>query len=136
MADTRTAGSTFSVFSSDVSITGDIVATAEMHFDGKIEGDISCSTFVQGDTSEIIGGVTADTARLAGQIHGSISARELIILKSARIHGDVHYETLTVEVGAQIDGRLAPRGAKMPQDVPEDGSESRLVLATSNEGGH
>lgn len=134
MASNRNAaGSTFSVFGSDISITGDIVATADLHIDGKVEGDISCAGLVQGDSSEIIGGVTADTARLAGQVHGSINARELIILKSARIHGDVHYETLTIEQGAQVDGRLAPRGAQMPQDLSEEGTESRLVLATSSE---
>ena len=136
MANTRTTESTFSVFSSDISITGDIAATAEMHFDGKIEGDISCSALIQGETSEITGSIAADTARLAGQVRGSINARELIILKSARIHGDVHYETLTIEQGAQVDGHLAPRSAQIPQGLPEDGIESRLVLATSNECSH
>jgi len=129
----NTAGSTFSVFSPDISITGDIVATAEIYFDGKIAGDISCPGLVQGCTSEITGGVTADTARLAGQVHGKINVRELIILETGRIYGDVHYETLTIEQGAHVDGRLTPRGAQMPQDFSEDGVESHLVLATSSE---
>jgi len=129
----NTAGSTFSVFSSDISIIGDIVATAEIHFDSKIEGDISCSGLVQGEPSEITGGVTADTARLAGQVHGTINVRELIILRTARIRGDVHYETLTIEQGAQVDGRLSPLDAQMPQNLTEEGVEARLVLATSCE---
>ena len=29
--------------------------------------------------------------------------------KSARIQGDVHYDSLTIEQGAQVDGRFAPR---------------------------
>lgn len=134
MASSRNApGSTFSVFSSDISITGDIWATAEMHFDGKIEGNISCSGLVQGDTSEITGGITADTARLAGQVHGTIDVRELTILKTARIHGDVRYESLTIEQGAQVDGLLSMRGAQMSQGVNEDEAESRLVLAALSE---
>ena len=35
-----------------------------------------------------------------------------MILKSARIDGDVHYETLTIEQGANVDGRFAPDAAK------------------------
>ena len=135
VASNRNApGSTFSVFGADTSITGDIAATADLHIDGKVDGDISCAGLVQGESSEITGGGTAETARLAGQVRGSIDARELVILKTARIHGDVHYENLTIEQGAQVDGRLSPRGAQMPQDLAGEGSaETRLALASSSE---
>ena len=55
--------------------------------------------------------MTAETARLSGTVRGTITVRELIVLKSARIHGDVHYDALTIEHGAQVDGRFAPRTA-------------------------
>ena len=58
--------------------------------------------------SEIRGAVTAESARLAGKVTGSITARELVILKTARIEGDVHYDALTIEQGAAVDGRFAP----------------------------
>ena len=45
-------------------------------------------------------------------MRGSISARELVILRSARIEGDVTYEALTIEQGAQVDGKFAPRGSE------------------------
>lgn len=126
-------GSTFSVLGSDTAIKGDIAASADLHIDGRVEGDIACAGFVQGETSEIVGGVTADSARLAGEVKGSINARELVILKTARIHGDVHYEALTIEQGAQVDGRLSPCGAKMPEDLPADESEAHLILASSSQ---
>ena len=107
MAARNNNGSTFSVIGSDVSIKGDVTATADLHVDGTIEGDISCSSLVQGETSRITGGVEAETARLAGQVSGSIKARELVILRSARIDGDVHYDALTIEQGAQVEGRFA-----------------------------
>ena len=105
------AGSTFSVLGADTAIKGNIQASADLHIDGRVEGDIACSAFVQGEASEITGNVSAETARLAGTVRGSITARELVILKSARIHGDVHYDALTIEQGAQVDGRFAPRAA-------------------------
>lgn len=101
------SNATFSVIGSDVTIKGDIAASADLHVDGTIEGDIACASLVQGETSRIVGGISAETARLAGQVSGSIRARELTVLRSARIEGDVHYEALTIEQGAQVEGRFA-----------------------------
>ena len=109
----NSAGSaTFSVLGSDLTITGDIAATADLHIDGTVTGDIACAALVQGESSRIEGGVTAESARLAGHVTGSITARELVILKSARIEGDVHYDALTIEQGAQVEGRFARREDK------------------------
>lgn len=115
---------------SDVTIKGDISATADLHVDGTVDGDITCSSLVQGESSTISGAVIAETARLAGQVNGSITARELVILQSAQINGDVHYDALTIEQGAQVDGRFAPnaqRQAANVTDITED--EETLQLA-------
>ena len=105
-------GSTFSVIGADVAIKGNVEASADLHVDGTVEGDIACTSLVQGESSRVEGGITADAARLAGTIKGTITVRELVILKSARIDGDVHYETLTIEQGANVNGRFAPDAAK------------------------
>ena len=98
----------------DVTITGNISASTELHIDGTVEGDIDCASLVQGDGSQITGEVKAESARLAGRVDGAIHARELVILRSATINGDVHYEALTVEQGAAVQGRFAPREAGAP----------------------
>jgi cytoskeletal protein CcmA (bactofilin family) len=113
------AGSTFSVLGSDTAIKGDLAASADLHIDGRVEGDVTCTSLVQGETSEIVGAIKAETARLSGTVRGTISARELVVLKSARIHGDVHYDALTIEQGAQVDGRFAPRTAALGAAEPE-----------------
>jgi cytoskeletal protein CcmA (bactofilin family) len=112
------SGSTFSVIGADVVIKGNISATADLHVDGTIEGDIQCASLVQGENSSINGAVTAESARMAGKVNGSITARELVILKSARIEGDVHYDALTIEQGAQVDGRFAPNARTAVKAVP------------------
>lgn len=105
------SGATFSILGADLSITGNVTATADLHIDGRIEGDIACAALVQGESSEIHGSVTARSARLSGTVHGAIVASELVILRSARIHGDVTYDALTIEQGAQVDGRFSHRVA-------------------------
>jgi cytoskeletal protein CcmA (bactofilin family) len=108
--------STFSILGSDVAIRGDISATVDLHIDGKVDGDIACAALVQGEGSEIFGTVKADSARLSGRLKGSISARELIILRTARIEGDVHYEALTIEQGAVVEGHFGLMGAKRSEE--------------------
>ena len=110
-------GSTFSVLGADVAIKGNVEASADLHVDGVVEGDLVCTSLVQGESSRIEGGIVADSARLSGTIKGTITVRELVILKSARIDGDVHYETLTIEQGANVNGRFAPDAAKAAKPV-------------------
>jgi cytoskeletal protein CcmA (bactofilin family) len=106
------AGSTFSVLGPDVAITGDLEANVDLHLDGKIGGNIRCAGLMQGEASEITGAVVAESARVAGRIKGSINAETLVILKTARIEGDVTYGALTVEEGAQVDGKFMRRSAE------------------------
>lgn len=106
------AGSSFSVLGPDIAIDGDLTAKVDLHLDGRIKGDIRCASLIQGETSEVTGTVVAESARVAGTIKGSISAGVLVILKSARIEGDVAYDALTIEEGAQVDGKFTPRAAE------------------------
>ena len=112
------SGSTFSVIGADVTINGNVSATADLHIDGTIEGDIKCASLVQGEKSSISGAVVAEIARLAGSVTGSITARELVILKTARIEGDVYYDALTIEQGAEVVGRFAPNARQAVKAVP------------------
>jgi cytoskeletal protein CcmA (bactofilin family) len=127
---------TFSVIGADVVIKGNISATADLHVDGTVEGDIACASLVQGESSLVEGAISAETARLSGRVKGTITVRELVILRSARIEGDVHYDTLTIEQGAQVEGRFAGDAAKAGTPVASaqilelgQDDEQRLTLA-------
>ncbi len=111
MTGSRTPpGASSSTLSADLAVKGNINATADLHIDGRVEGDINCTSLVQGETSEITGAIVARSARLSGKINGSIACGALVVLKTARIDGDVSYDSLTIEQGAMIEGRLTPRG--------------------------
>lgn len=135
MAKSGQSGS-FSIIGADVTITGNIAASTELHIDGTVEGDIACAALVQGETGCVKGAVEAQSARIAGRIEGAIDASELVVLKSATIEGDARYDTLTIEQGARVAGRFAPRDAAVPQPdrTGEDGHaptqrEPRLTVA-------
>ena len=128
------SNSTFSVLGSDLTIKGDIKASADLHIDGSVEGDIACTSLVQGETSKVTGAIEAETARLAGTVDGSITVRELVILKSAKITGDVFYDALTIEQGAQVEGRFAhrERRASTPAAAPKTDSNGKPELQIAN----
>ncbi|AQR76025.1 cell shape determination protein CcmA [Sphingomonas sp. LM7] len=117
----------FSVIGPDMAVTGNVRATADLHIDGSIEGDVECGNLVQGPESRIVGGVTADTARIAGTVEGSVRVRHLTVERSARILGDVEYEDITIENGGHVDGRLKRVGndaaATGPRAVPDVAQE-------------
>lgn len=124
---------TFSVIGADVTIKGDINASADLHVDGRVEGDIACASLVQGETSVIEGSIHAETARLSGRVAGSIHARELVILRTARVEGDVHYDALTIEQGAEVDGRFShrvPGQVQAASDSTGGDDEPKLTLAS------
>lgn len=118
VASSGAKGATFSVIGADVLITGDIKATVDLHIDGRVQGDVSCATLVQGEGSHIAGSIQADQARLAGTVEGSLTVKTLVIEAKARIKGDVSYESLSMAVGAEVDGRLTHlNAASVPQGL-------------------
>lgn len=102
-------GDTFSFIGPEVVVTGDIDTAGQLHVDGKVMGDVRCGSLSQGERGSISGNITAGDAKLAGLIDGAVTAGTLLLEASARVTGDVLYQTLTVSTGAQVDGRFKRR---------------------------
>ena len=111
----RTADASFSVLGADLVLRGSLHAEADLHIDGTIEGDVVCKSLVQGESSTIKGSISANTVRLSGTVEGPIEAAQVFILRSATVRGDVRYDALTIEQGANVEGHFARRdGAGSP----------------------
>ena len=123
-------GATFSVLGADMAIVGNIEAGADIHVDGRIDGDVTCHALVQGETSEITGAIRAESVRIAGLVRGTVAAREVVVMRTARIEGDIAYDVLTIEQGARIEGRLSPSGGQVPPAMAKTtiAPEAELVL--------
>jgi cytoskeletal protein CcmA (bactofilin family) len=127
----QTSRHTFSMIASDVEITGNLSARVDLHIDGKVQGDVSCGSLVQGESSVISGKVIAETARLSGRVDGSIEATELVIEASARISGDVIYENLTIAPGGQVEGKFKHKssaGPNIKKSTVDIGGNDPLIL--------
>jgi cytoskeletal protein CcmA (bactofilin family) len=99
----------FSFIGPEMTITGDIVSTGQLHIDGRVLGNIRCGVLSQSEQGEVLGNITADEARLAGLVDGTVDAGALILEAESRVTGDVVYETLSVGAGADVEGRFKRR---------------------------
>jgi cytoskeletal protein CcmA (bactofilin family) len=118
-------GATFSFIGAEVSVTGDIDTPGQLHVDGKVTGDIRCGSFSQGESGAVSGNIVAGEARLAGLIDGTVEAGILTLEPTARVTGDILYETLTIATGAQIEGRFKRRKGT------DDGSKGAKLAAAA-----
>jgi cytoskeletal protein CcmA (bactofilin family) len=132
----RSSGHTFSMIASDVEIVGNLSARVDLHIDGRVQGDVTCGSLVQGESSVISGKVTAETARLSGKVDGSIEAGDLIIEASARITGDVAYTNLTIAPGGQVDGKFKHKAAGTAPNIRKTtidiGGNDPLILGAES----
>lgn len=116
------SGGSLSFIGSEVTITGNISGKGDLHLDGSVEGDIHCASLILGSGGRVKGNISAETATLGGTVGGTISAKTLIVEKTARISGDLSYESLSIDTGALVDGRLTQRSG-----------EGQLKLVSSSE---
>ena len=130
------SGHTFSIIASDVEIVGNLNARVDLHMDGKVQGDVTCGNLVQGEGSLISGKVVAQSARLSGQVEGSIEAGELVIEASARVSGDVTYENLTIAPGGQVEGKFKHKSSggapNISRTTVEISRNDPLILGTES----
>ena len=109
-------GPRLSIIGPEVIISGDLATDAQLHVDGRIDGNVRCAGLCQGASGIIAGNIIADEARLAGTVEGTVSARSVVVEAGARIMGDIAYETVSIEAGAGIEGRLARRAVLAKPD--------------------
>ncbi len=119
----RTINSAPSIIGSDVTIKGDITTLGEMQLDGIIEGDVRSASLTIGEQGSVQGVVTAEEVIVKGSVTGQIKGRNIRIEKSAKVKGDLFHETLSVEAGAYIEGKLTHKKdatQEKPKEVPQD----------------
>lgn len=126
----RSGPGTLSFIGPDVVVSGDVAAKGQIHIDGRVDGNVTCETLVQGGGGTIAGHIIADAAHIAGLVDGTVKARLVTLEATARVTGDVAYETLSIAAGGAIEGRLtrrdaaaAPAPLPSPDPAPEPAPE-------------
>ncbi len=93
-------------------IEGDLNFSGGMRIDGQVNGNVVAtpgkpSTLVLSELAQINGNVNVTHLVVNGVINGSVTASEYLELQSkAKVTGDLSYDTIEIQLGAVVDGRL------------------------------
>ena len=108
------------IIAKGITFTGVIRGEGSVQVEGRVEGEIDLKGSVTVATTGLIQGpVTADIVRVAGDVQGSVTAREHLCLeRTGGIHGDVATASLVVENG-RLDGSSTMLTPAQPPKEPE-----------------
>jgi cytoskeletal protein CcmA (bactofilin family) len=99
-------------------LQGDIEFAGGLHLEGHVIGNVRAAagesaTLWISEQGIVEGAVDVPSLVVNGVVNGDVHARERVVIgATARIHGNVHYGTIEMALGAQVSGKLIPMVAK------------------------
>lgn len=96
------------VIAKGVKVEGDFASEGDVVIEGQVNGSLSTSgRLTVGNDAVIKANVKAAEARISGMIEGNTKVENALELtSSAKILGDVNAQTISVESGASIHGKM------------------------------
>ena len=70
---------------------------------GRIDGQVSADSVLIGEQGEIEGRITTNTIARKGKVKGEITGGSAALHTGAQATGEITYQRLIVELGAQVD---------------------------------
>ena len=102
------------LISKSARVQGDVEFCGGLHLDGRVLGQVRSvgtepATLWISEQGAVEGGVDVPSVVINGSVIGDVYARERVAIgPQSRITGNVHYGTMEMTLGAQIDGKLIP----------------------------
>jgi cytoskeletal protein CcmA (bactofilin family) len=120
---------TASLLSSDLTFEGNNSGAGDLHIDGAVRGDVRVGRLTVGETGNVEGSVLADYVEVRGRVVGAVGGKQVKLMGTAYVDGDITHEQLSIDVGAYFQGRClqgrkqeapaAPVGFQAPQPVAQ-----------------
>lgn len=107
MATTQqVSGTIYNALTAGSKIIGTVVADSDIRIDGRLEGDLECSSkVVIGEAGAIKGNVICQNAEVLGKIEGKMDVRQTLALRATgTIVGEIKTTTLIIEPNAIFNG--------------------------------
>ena len=111
----KAASSIPSIIAPDVTIVGNVQSQGVIQLDGKVEGEIQIKHLTIGNEGWVDGTINADEVTIKGKVTGAINAHQVTLEKSAKVHGDIQHDIISIEAGAVIDGKISQNKEKVTE---------------------
>ena len=109
-----------STLSSDLQFDGNVSGGGDLQIDGAIKGDVRVGRLIVGETGAVEGNVSADYVEVRGRIVGAVSGKQVKLIATAYVDGDITAEQLSIDIGAYFQGRvLQGRREAPPVNAPK-----------------
>ena len=95
-----------STLSSDLQFEGSITGGGDLQIDGAVKGDVRVGRLIVGETGAVEGNVSADYVEVRGRVVGGISGKQVKLIATAYVDGDITAEQMSIDIGAYFQGRV------------------------------
>lgn len=89
-----------------LTVKGLVETGGELHIHGNVEGRINADRIVLGSGGTIEGDIVARDVCIQGRMIGRIFAPNVAVESSADVQGRIFHNTVSVAMGARVDGRM------------------------------
>lgn len=138
-------GRGLSTLSSDLTFDGNVSGGGDLQIDGQVKGDVRVGRLIVGETGAIEGGVSADYVEVRGRVVGAVSGKQVKLIATAYVDGDITAEQLSIDIGAYFQGRVlqgrreapaapkpTPAPAAAPAAAPQPAVQPTQTISMSN----
>jgi cytoskeletal protein CcmA (bactofilin family) len=107
-----------STLSSDLQFEGNITGGGDLQIDGAIKGDVRVGRLIVGETGAVEGNVSGDYVEIRGRVVGAISGKQVKLIATAYVDGDITAEQMSIDIGAYFQGRVLQGRREAPTPTP------------------
>jgi cytoskeletal protein CcmA (bactofilin family) len=86
-------------------ITGELYFPGTVELPGYVKGRVEASAIVIEEAGEVEGELCAASIIIKGRLNGQVIGGIVKLHTSAQVTGEITYESLSIETGAQVEGK-------------------------------
>ena len=110
----------------NVNLTGNITVLGAVHIYGSVNGEISAQEIYIGETGKVNGEIKVNLADVKGELSNAVQVKETLIIRSTgKVSGTITYQSLEIEHGGIIEGKIDKNTASNPKHTTSTQLESK-----------
>ncbi len=106
-------------------ITGELFFPGTVELPGFVKGRVEASAVVIEEAGEVEGEIHAASVAIKGRFNGQVFGGKVRLHATARMTGEIFYESLSIESGAEVEGQCKSR--PYDNDAKQDDNNAKQV---------
>ncbi len=121
-----------SVVASNMNVLGNIVSDGVLDIDGQVDGNVRGHSVTVRPDGRIRGDLVANEVFVHGTVDGLIKAENVTLFETAHVRGTIMHESITIEDGAKVDGKLKRTERLAIEDMRAESVRRNVVPVTDS----